>query len=166
MVRRASSKSSADIRKSRTMRRVPTGIVTIGYEGRTLEDFISTLRVQSVDVLVDVRLNAISRKAGFSKTALTAAAVAAGIEYRHEPLLGNPISNRDGYRAGRKSARTNYRNRLANGSSETVDELVALAKKQRIAVLCVERDHAICHRDELVNVALERSPKLRVTHAS
>ena len=148
------------------MRGVPSGIVTIGYEGRTLEDFISTLKVQSVDVLVDVRLNAISRKAGFSKTALSAAAVAAGIEYRHEPLLGNPISNRDGYRAGHKRARTNYRNRLANGSSATVDALIELAKRQRVAVLCVERDHAICHRDELVNVARERAPKLSVTHAS
>jgi hypothetical protein len=31
--------------------------------------------------------------------------------------------------------------------------------------LCVERDHTICHRDELLKVALEREPKLRVIHA-
>jgi uncharacterized protein (DUF488 family) len=105
------------------MRGVPSGIVTIGYEGRTLGDFISTLSNHNVDLLLDVRLNAISRKPGFSKKA------------------------------------------LANGSSATVDELVALAKERRVAVLCVERDHTICHRGELVAVALERAPKLTVTHA-
>ena len=141
------------------------GIVSIGYEGRTLEDFISTLRAERVAVLIDVRLNAISRKPGFSKTALTSATLAAGIEYRHEPLLGNPKSNRDDYRAGYKRARTRYRKLLANESTAAVDRLVALATKQRVAVLCVERDHTICHRDELIRVAFERAPKLKVTHA-
>lgn len=141
------------------------GILTIGYEGRTLPDFIETLTAEGAEILVDVRLNAISRKPGFSKTALTNATLAAGIEYHHEPLLGNPKSNRDDYRAGYKRARTRYRKLLANESSPAVDRLVALATKQRVAVLCVERDHTICHRDELIRVALERAPRLKVTHA-
>ncbi len=147
------------------MRGVSGEIITIGYEGRGLDEFISTLAVERVEVLVDVRLNAISRKPGFSKTALMSAAHAAGIEYVHEPLLGNPISNRDGYRAGYKSARTLYRKRLANGSSAAVDRLVEISTERRVAVLCVERDHEICHRDELVKVARRRRPGLRVTHA-
>ena len=148
----------------RTIPHVIRGIVSIGYEGRTLDDFISTLTARGVEVLVDVRLTAISRKPGFSKTALMNAAVAAGIEYVHEPLLGNPIDNRDDYRAGYKRARTRYGKRLAGESSTAVDRLVTLATKQRVAVLCVERDHTICHRDELIHVALEREPKLHVTH--
>jgi uncharacterized protein (DUF488 family) len=140
-------------------------IVSIGYEGRSLDDFIAALKTERIEVLVDVRLNAISRKPGFSKTALMNAARSAGIEYLHEPKLGNPIDNRAGYRAGHKSARARYRARLANGSSGAVDELVALSTKRRVAVLCVERDHKICHRDELVAVARERRPRLRVTHA-
>ena len=143
-----------------------TGIVTIGYEGRTLDDFISTLNVESVAVLVDVRLNAISRKPGFSKTALSNALAEAGIDYIHKPLLGNPVSNRDGYRAGHKRARTNYRNRLSNGSSAAVDELIALSTKRKVAVLCVERDVSTCHRGELAEVARERKPGLRVSHSA
>lgn len=149
---------------SRRSDSAPRGIVSIGYEGRTLEDFIVTLRAEGVAVLVDVRLNAISRKPGFSKTALKTAALAAGIDYVHEPLLGNPIDNRDDFRAGYKRARTRYRKRLEGASSEAVDRVIALAVKQRVAVLCVERDHTVCHRDELINVALERRQELLVTH--
>ena len=149
----------------RTLPRVAAGIVSIGYEGRKLDEFISTLHDERIAVLVDVRLNAISRKAGFSKTALKTAAAAAGIDYVHEPLLGNPIDNRDDFRAGYQRARTRYRKRLEGPSTEAVDRLVSLAGKNRVAVLCVERDHTVCHRDELINVALEREPKLRVTHS-
>jgi uncharacterized protein (DUF488 family) len=145
------------------MRGMARGIVTIGYEGRTLEDFIVTLQAEGVDVLMDVRLNAISRKPGFSKKALAAAAEAAGIEYRHEPSLGNPIDNRDAYRAGDERARARYRERIAD--SPAVDELIVLASKRRVALLCVERDHSICHRDELVNVARERAPGLMAGHS-
>jgi uncharacterized protein (DUF488 family) len=146
------------------MRVVPRGIVTIGYEGRELDDFVSTLRAHDVDVLVDVRLNAMSRRRGFSKRALAAAVLAADIDYVHEPLLGNPVDNREGYRAGHKRARDRYRARLTNGSSDAVDRLVDLAMKNRVAVLCVELDHTTCHREELVKVAGERAPKLKVEH--
>ena len=136
--------------------------MTIGYEGRTLDDFIATLQAEHVDVLMDVRLNAISRKPGFSKKALATAAEAAGIEYRHEPSLGNPRDNRDAYRAGDKRARARYRKQITG--SEAVDELIALAGKRRVALLCVERDHSICHRDELARVALKLAPGLMAVH--
>src|SRR5690606_35497866 len=47
----------------------PMSISGIGYEGLTLEAFISKLRIRGVQTLVDVRPNAISRKRGFSKRA-------------------------------------------------------------------------------------------------
>ncbi|MDQ3504076.1 MAG: DUF488 domain-containing protein [Actinomycetota bacterium] len=46
-------------------------------------------------MLLDVRLNAISRKPGFSKKRLTAALAAVGIGYRHARALGNPRDNRE-----------------------------------------------------------------------
>ena len=61
------------------------GVLTIGYERRTLDEFVAVLQSFDVDVLVDVRLNAISRKPGFSKKKLAAGVEAAAIEYRHEP---------------------------------------------------------------------------------
>jgi len=48
-------------------------IVSIGYEGRSLDEFVQALKGHRVDVLIDVRLTPISRKKGFSKTALSEA---------------------------------------------------------------------------------------------
>ena len=46
------------------------GVSTIGYEGRTLENYLNELLRSGVTVLCDVRRNPISRKYGFSKNTL------------------------------------------------------------------------------------------------
>jgi hypothetical protein len=48
-------------------------IVTIGYEGRSLEAFLNLLLQNSVTLLCDVRRNPLSRKYGFSKSTLSKA---------------------------------------------------------------------------------------------
>lgn len=121
-------------------------IVSAGYEGRSIEDFVRVLKRHRVELVVDVRLNAVSRKRGFSKTALTAALAAAGIEYRHETELGNPPENRDAFRAGRPAARDYYRRHLENGAAASVQAIVDLVAHTRIALLCFEREHTECHR--------------------
>ena len=72
-------------------------MIGIGYEGCDLAEFIERLRLSSVTLLVDVRLNPISRKRGFSKTALSGALADAGIAYDHMRSLGNPKWNRPGF---------------------------------------------------------------------
>src|SRR6478609_1630184 len=72
-------------------------ITGIGYEGLTVDALVSRLRLRGVTTLVDVRLNAISRKRGFSKKALGTALEQAGIAYLHRPALGNERDNRPGY---------------------------------------------------------------------
>lgn len=57
--------------------------ISVGYEGRELDTFVDDLVAQRVQVLVDVRLNPISRKRGFSKTRLTEALWAAGTGLKH-----------------------------------------------------------------------------------
>ena len=73
-------------------------VISVGYQQRTLEELLELLQSYNVNVLVDVRLTPISRKRGFSKTALSNALSAVGIEYRHERELGNPKDNRDHFR--------------------------------------------------------------------
>ncbi len=58
--------------------------VSVGYQSRTIAEVVDLLVEAGVDILVDVRLNAISRKKGFSKSALASAMRKADIEYRHE----------------------------------------------------------------------------------
>ena len=137
-------------------------IVSVGYEGRSLDEFIELLGTAGVGTLVDVRLNAVSRKPGFSKIRLSAALASSGIRYRHEPLLGNPRSNRDGFRKDWPSAARRYRDRLANGSSEAFQRTIALTREGRVALMCFEHLHAECHRAVIIDFGLEASPDLRV----
>ena len=44
-----------------------SNIFGIGYEGVTLDEFIQTLKNREATILVDVRLNPISRKKGFPR---------------------------------------------------------------------------------------------------
>jgi uncharacterized protein (DUF488 family) len=127
----------------------------IGYEGLTQEALISRLRLRGVETLVDVRLNAISRKPGFSKKALAAALEHAGIRYCHMPSLGNQRANRDGYSettsVSAREARDRYRNTLAHESAATsLNELVELARTQTIAVFCFEENERHCHREQVI----------------
>jgi uncharacterized protein (DUF488 family) len=136
--------------------------VSVGYQERNIDEFVTLLVDNDVDLLVDVRLNAISRKRGFSKTALSNALVDAGIEYRHERQLGNPKDNREPFRQGLASARSRYLKQLSNGAKGIYDEVVSLASTSRVALLCYERDHAECHRSCIIDSAQNIDPSLRV----
>src|SRR5689334_14532407 len=76
-------------------------LATIGYERDTQAGVIARLKAAGVDVLIDVRAVAASRRAGFSKTLLAASLAEAGIEYRHLRQLGTPKPGRDAARHGR-----------------------------------------------------------------
>ena len=137
-------------------------LLSVGYERRTIEELVAVLQAASVEVLVDVRLNAISRKRGFSKTALATALDEAGIEYRHERALGNPKDNRDAFRQGHREARRRYERHLSNGASPSKDEIVELARTRRVALFCYERDHTECHRSCITASALRDAPELQL----
>ena len=75
-------------------------IWTIGYEQSTLDDVIGTLSAAGTEVLADIRYLPLSRRPGFSKSALATAAREAGIEYRHMKPLGTPAEGRAAARRG------------------------------------------------------------------
>lgn len=131
-----------------------------GYEGVQLSDLIHRLVDEGVDVLVDVRLNAISRKAGFSKRALSSALESAGILYVHEPRLGNVKDNRAAYAqldsAEGLAARQRFRDRLAEPDAAAgVQALVDL--EGSVAVFCYEADERHCHRQQVLEAARDLS---------
>lgn len=133
-----------------------TTIVSVGYERRTIDDLIELLQLGEVDVLVDVRLNPISRKKGFSKNALSQALAEAGIGYRHARELGNPKENREPFRRGLLAARKRYEEHLRNGASAVHNEIMELAHDVRVALLCYEREHRECHRSSILDVATQQ----------
>ena len=140
----------------------PWTIVSIGYQQRTVEDLVELLRSHDVSILVDVRLTPISRKKGFSKTALTNVLMDADIEYRHERELGNPKNNRDPFRNGLSEARDRYIDHLHNGAAATYIDVIKLARSRRVALLCYERDHYTCHRSCILELAKQEFPDLKV----
>jgi transcriptional regulator with XRE-family HTH domain len=129
------------------------GIVSVGYEGRTIEDFVSGLMQAGVHTVADVRLNAVSRKAGFSKTRLREALATAGIDYRHMRSLGNPKENRLPFREGRaEHGRHTFREVLRSPMAEAcLEELAGLAQDHVVAVLCFESDVEKCHRKVIID---------------
>lgn len=143
---------------------MPAKIYSVGYEGMSVGGLAELLAQSGVKVLVDVRLNAISRRPGFSKKALDAAMQAAGIEYRHERDLGNPQDNRDAFRSGDEVGREEMRKRLNNGSRDALDRVIDLARSTKIAVMCVERDPSQCHRHVIVEMMVETAPNLKVVN--
>lgn len=136
-------------------------VISIGYQQRTLEDLLELLQSHNVAVLVDVRLTPLSRKRGFSKTALSNALLDAGIEYRHERALGNPKDNRDHFRRGLKAARDRYTNHLTNYAASAYSRVMELVRSKRIALLCYERDHSACHRSCILELAEQDYPNLK-----
>jgi len=129
-------------------------LIGIGYEGRALAPFVDDLVARGVTRVVDVRLNAVSRKPGFSKRALSAALFASGIAYEHRPALGNPRENRAGFGgapAALTAARAAYLSLLsAPAAVAALAEVARAAERERVAVLCFEADQRRCHRDVLI----------------
>ena len=65
-------------------------LYTVGYEKKSVEEFVDCLKSYDIDTLVDVREIPLSRKKGFSKTLLSEFLEKSGIEYVHIKELGSP----------------------------------------------------------------------------
>lgn len=131
-------------------------IWTIGYEQATVDGVIGALTEAGTEVLADIRYLPLSRRPGFSKSALAAAAREAGIEYRHLKQLGTPAE-------GRAAARRGDHDMLARvyaGQLELPEAMAAMAElrdlagEKRVALLCYEREAAECHRSLLIDALL------------
>ena len=134
-------------------------IYSVGYEGLTVAGLVERLSQSRVEVLVDVRANPTSRRPGFSKPSLARSLTAAGIEYRHEALLGNAFRDVADFDAAMEL----MRGHLAGGEpAAALDRLVGLGAERRIAVLCLESDQRRCHRQVVLEAALARDATLDI----
>lgn len=133
-------------------------LFTIGYEGLDQRQFISYLLNHGVDVVADVRKLPLSRKKGFSKSALTETLHEKSIEYLNVRELGAPKEIRAELYASGDYPRffTKYQKAISceNDHLQSIHSLVASGKK--VALLCFERDPQKCH----CNVVAEEIRKL------
>ena len=128
---------------------------TIGYEKKTIEQFIGLLKEAKIQTLVDVRKNPVSQyKPDFNKEKLGEALRKHEIRYVHHPELGVPSEIR------RKLGETGSYDWFFKQYDENVipkleKEVDLQSLNYPIAVMCVELDPTRCHRHRIA-LALEK----------
>ena len=124
---------------------------SIGYEGRTPEEFLDVLRKAEVTLVCDVRRNPISRKRGFSKGSLGRALGEAGLRYEHLPELGIASERRKNLTpAAKEKLFAEYARVDLPKLAKPLAKIAAWVKEgERVALLCFERDPADCHRSRI-----------------
>ena len=124
-------------------------LFTIGYEGRSLEKYLNELIRAGVDILCDVRKNALSRKYGFSKVTLSKSCEGVGIRYVHMPELGIASEQRQAL-----NTQADYEELFDKYKRDNLPQQHRALEKirdwvdsgQRVALTCYERFPQQCHR--------------------
>ena len=148
----------------------PARVFTIGHSTRTLEQFLGLLQREGASHLVDVRaFPASERYPHFSRPNLERSIIDSGGRYTHLPSLG-------GRRRGRRdSHNTQWRNASFRAYAdymetrefrEALDDLLALARLEPIAIMCAEAVPWRCHRSLISDAILARGiPVLHILDA-
>jgi uncharacterized protein (DUF488 family) len=139
-------------------------ILTIGHSTRTLDEFVDLLKAYRVTLVVDVRSVPRSRhNPQFNKETLPNNLKLAGVNYVHMPDIGGlrrPKSD---------SVNTAWRNKSFRGYAdymqtkeftENLLNLIALARENRVAVMCAEALPWRCHRSLIADALVVRHVKV------
>ena len=138
-----------------------TPLFTIGYEQAKPAAVMKELEDAKIDLVVDTRAVAASRRPGFSKRQLSASLDEAGIGYVHLQKLGTPAEGRQAARAGDRDTLMRVYDAHINKPEPQAElgKLVSLIKSgKRIALLCYCRDPKTCHRSQIVKRVKARLP--------
>jgi uncharacterized protein (DUF488 family) len=136
-------------------------LFTIGYEGISLTRFFDLLVENEVQMLADVRINPLSRKPGFSKSALMRECESRKIDYRHFSALGCPRPILLDYRSNQDWDEYTRRfwDHLKSEEPDlelALEEVGNLATTSRVALLCFEADFQLCHRSYVAEEVSQR----------
>jgi ParB family chromosome partitioning protein len=139
-------------------------VYTIGYEGMGFEEFVSELKREDIDILLDVRGSSESTyKPQFSGDILSERLGEHGVEYRHEPELGVDYLIRNPYKEGvinDKFFKSWYGWWVNKEADVKLEELVdELNREGTPALMCIEKypepkagQEIFCHRHFLAEM--------------
>src|SRR5512136_889072 len=135
-------------------------VMTIGHSTHTLEEFIGLLQAHGATCIVDVRTVPRSRhNPQFDKGSLPRSLEQAGLKYVPTPGLGG-LRHAQG-----DSPNAGWRNASFRGFADymqtpefaqSLDELIRLAKQERIVLMCAEAVPWRCHRSLIADALLVR----------
>ncbi|MDR1165928.1 MAG: DUF488 domain-containing protein [Deltaproteobacteria bacterium] len=123
-------------------------LFTIGYEGKSVDEFINALILNDVRLLIDVRRNPRSRKFGFSRDKIRIFIETVGIGYAHLPELGVESDKRRSLKTpeDRQALLSDYKNSLQNNDESLKNIYELLKDNGRVALACYELNPEMCHR--------------------
>jgi len=132
-------------------------LFSIGYEGKSIEQFVNMLLINNVRLLCDIRSVPLSRKFGFSQGKLQHIAESVGISYIHIPSLGIESEQRRSLEAPEDYTNlfTAYKESLASKVLYLQQVFSLLKNNSRIAIMCYEGDPNFCHRNIVKNYLAE-----------
>jgi uncharacterized protein (DUF488 family) len=177
MSARRIKKSGDGVEKGAPKKEALPLVMTIGHSTRTLEEFIGLLQAHAVSRVVDVRTIPRSRhNPQFNKDSLPGSLKKAALGYVHMPGLGGlrhakPNSPNAGWRNASFRGYADYMQTAE--FKQNLAELIQLARRERIAIMCAEAVPWRCHRSLIADALLVRgirtedimSPKPRQVHA-
>ena len=139
-------------------------ILTIGHSTRTLEEFVDLLEAYGVTLVVDVRTVPRSRhNPQFNKETLPSSLKHFGIKYIHMPDIGGLR------RPKHDSVNLAWRNSSFRGYADYMQtkeftnnllKIVALARENRLALMCAEALPWRCHRSLISDALVARHVKV------
>lgn len=139
----------------------PAVVFTIGHSTHPIDEFIRILDAHGIERIIDVRTIAKSRhNPQFMEESLTASLPAAGIGYgRMEALGGLRHTVADSVNLGwRNASFRGYADYMQTAPfAAAVDELIAAARRERVAIMCAEAVPWRCHRSLIGDALLVRS---------
>jgi len=121
---------------------------TIGYEGRDLSQFLRSLKDDGIEVLVDVRKDAYSKRdRNFNEGILAKMAASVQIKYIHLPELGVEYAQRQELKSNHdyETYFKLYFDYL-DKNPHLISFLADLSKNNRVCLMCYEKDFKRCHR--------------------
>lgn len=135
-------------------------LYTIGYEGRTLQEFINILLEHNIYVVIDVREFAYSRKQGFSKTMLCKSLNESEIKYAHFKNLGSPKYIRDALHTNKDyNVFFEQYEQYMLTQLDTINVLENALENhinKHFCLMCYEKKVTECHRKIIAEYLLEQ----------
>ena len=142
-------------------------LFTTGYSGHDTDSFVDHLHEHGISLVIDVRRNPVSRKKGFSRTALSQLLRKNGLQYEHVRDLGVPQPLRHALRDG-KCGLAAYLRRFrtyVQGQTQLLDQVYNLAIRNRCCLVCVEECSDECHRSVVAEeVAARNGRRVKIVH--
>ncbi|HUW67618.1 MAG TPA: DUF488 family protein [Candidatus Nanoarchaeia archaeon] len=137
----------SQIGKRMAYERDSRGLVTIGYEGKSIDAFLYELILNKVNLLVDVRKNAYSMKFGFHRSKLINYLEKLGIDYLHVPDLGIPSELRQELNTYEdyQVLFADYK-KVLDDKGDILEKIKENSKEKKVALMCFEKDPKYCHR--------------------